>query len=118
MKKKALIALVIFGTFIGSFAANAIPDMRPYSEKRQDVIDEMSKLIREQREKGDYGCCIEPACDMCFMGHWIWDDGVCRCDELIAQGRTDEICPQCKRGIEEGRCRSTQQTCPFTDIMA
>jgi hypothetical protein len=64
----------------------------------------MYDLIDLQAREGNYRCCIDPPCTMCFMGDWIWDDGTCRCDDMIAQGEDDKVCPQCKGGSEEGTC--------------
>ena len=44
---------------------------------------------------------------MCFLGDWLWDDGTCDCDGMIVKGEWDKVCPQCKKGIEEGFCKST-----------
>lgn len=96
-------ALIAFLTIASMGAADSFED------RRIKVIGEMEDVIRDEVEAGNYKCCIDPPCDMCFLGHFIWEDGVCRCDELIAAGRADEVCPQCKRGIEEGRCTSSDK---------
>lgn len=99
-------------------AANTVYSQpRSFEDRRADVIGEMNSLIKEEVESGEYRCCIEPACDMCFLGHWIWSDGVCRCDDLMARGEFDKVCPQCKKGVEEGRCKSTKgDVCPLPGI--
>lgn len=69
----------------------------------------MNKVIDQQVKEGNYGCCIEPACTMCFMGEWLWDDGICRCDGMIVKEELDKVCPQCKKGLGEGLCKSTNE---------
>ena len=80
-----------------------------YQQKREVVITGMMAAIDQEILEGDYKCCIDPPCTMCFLGHWLWDDGICRCDDMIAKGELDKVCPQCVRGIEEGQCKSTQK---------
>lgn len=80
-----------------------------FSEKREHVLGELQLAIDDAVEEGKYHCCIEPACTMCYMGSWIWDDGTCDCDGMIAKGDFDKVCPQCKRGIEEGLCKSSNK---------
>ena len=60
---------------------------------------------------GKYKCCIKPLCTMCYLGEWAWEDGTCDCDGMIAKGDLDKVCPQCKKGIEEGRCKSEVGAC-------
>ena len=43
---------------------------------------------------------------MCFLGHWLWEDGSCYCDEMILNEEDDKVCPECKAGIKEGKCKS------------
>jgi len=69
----------------------------------------MEELIDQQVKKGNYRCCIEPACTMCLMGDWLWDDGICRCDDVIVKGENDKVCPQCKKGLEEGKCKYSEE---------
>jgi len=73
-----------------------------FEERREKNISEMEKLIGE----ADYKCCINPPCTMCYLGNWIWDDGTCDCDGEIAKGNWDNVCPECKGGMEKGECES------------
>ncbi len=82
-----------------------------FEEKREKVLGELNLAIEEAEEQGRYKCCIEPACTMCYLGNWIWEDGSCYCDDMIANGEMDKVCPQCIRGIEEGSCKSTAEFC-------
>ena len=110
----ALTALALVTVTIGGNAFVTMPGIqsqksfgespKSFEERRTRTLNELSDSIEEAVAEGNYGCCIEPACTMCYMGSWLWEDGACRCDEMIAQGEFDKVCPQCKRGIEEGRC--------------
>ena len=75
----------------------------------QRIIEERNFAIQKAVESGDYRCCIDPPCSMCYMEANQWNNneaGTCACDDLIAQG--DEPCPQCKSGLcdtdENGTC--------------
>jgi len=48
---------------------------------------------------------------MCFLGDWIFENGKCDCDKFITQGDLDNVCPECRHGIEQGECQSTLDTC-------
>lgn len=89
-------------TGISSFEAKSFED------KREEVLIKMNMAIEHAKKEGKYKCCIHPDCTMCFLGHWIWDDGTCDCDGMIAVGEWDKVCPECKTGIEQGKCISTQ----------
>ncbi|MFH1728185.1 MAG: hypothetical protein ABIA04_07195 [Pseudomonadota bacterium] len=78
-----------------------------FEQRREKVISELNFAIENAKEEGKYKCCIEPACTMCYLGHWIWKDGSCYCDDMIAKGEMDKVCPECQKGIEEGFCKST-----------
>lgn len=110
MRSVILIFLFLFfGIFIGIIFASVYPNFQSFEERRENIIIEMNSVISQNVEEGEYKCCIEPACTMCFLGNWVWDDGICRCDDMIAQGKDDKVCPQCKRGLEEGRCKYSQK---------
>ncbi len=115
--RKAYAITLVLGFIVGAAAAAAYPMFQGYQGRRSRVIGDMNSLIEESVEAGEYKCCIEPACDMCFLGHWMWEDGVCRCDELMREGRFDSVCPQCLRGVEEGRCKSSEEdgVCPVPE---
>ena len=48
-------------------------------------------------------CCIEPPCEMCFKGEWIFEEGSCRCRTELANGNIQNVCPECRKGLAEGR---------------
>jgi hypothetical protein len=83
-----------------------------FQENRQTVLNQLSASINEARLEGKYNCCIDPPCTMCYLGNWLWPDGTCRCDEAIANGEFEKVCPQCSKGPEEGQCLATaEQEC-------
>jgi hypothetical protein len=43
---------------------------------------------------------------MCYLGVWVFDEGTCKCEEMIEKGEFDKVCPECKKGIQGGRCES------------
>jgi len=73
----------------------------------EKVIENLYDAIELAEQKGEYKCCIEPACTMCYLGHWKFDKGTCYCDDAILEGRFDDVCPECVKGIEKGFCSST-----------
>lgn len=77
------------------------------------IVKERDYAIGQALARGDYRCCINPPCTMCFMeaNQWNnWKAGTCACDDLIAQGK--EACPQCKRGLDgEDSCGSVEESC-------
>ncbi len=79
--------------------------------QREDVIFSLQNAIAESVEAGEYRCCIEPACKMCYLGNWIFEDGKCACDDLIAEGKFNQVCPECKGGMEKGQCESAGDSC-------
>lgn len=79
-----------------------------FEEKREKVITGLFLSIEEAVGEGKYECCIEPPCTMCYLGNWLWEDGICRCDEMMENGEWDKVCPQCVKGIEEGLCKSAK----------
>ncbi len=79
-------------------------------QRRANILEGIMEEINIARLEGKYKCCIEPACTMCYLGDWIFEDGTCDCDGMIANGEFDKVCPQCKKGLEEGRCISGVET--------
>ena len=109
---KGLVFVLILGIIAGILVASAYPNLQSYSQRRATLINDINSEIAKSVAAGNYRCCIQPACTMCYMGDWIWDDGICRCDDMIAQGQYDKVCPQCKKGLEEGRCKySNDKNC-------
>ena len=105
-----ILASVIIAIIFVLIKAQVIDDFKAksFEEKRNEILSEIDVALKEATESGNYKCCIEPPCKMCFLGNWIWEDGKCECDIMIAQEKWDKVCPECKAGIEEGRCVSTK----------
>lgn len=80
----------------------------------EEVIENLYKAIDIAEQKGEYKCCVEPACTMCYLGHWKFEKGTCYCDDAIAEGRNEDVCPECKSGLEKGLCKSVSNyACEF-----
>lgn len=95
---------------LGMFVINAFVFLKLNGPSTpQKVIENLYDAIDIAKQKGDYNCCIEPACTMCYLGHWKFEKGTCACDDAIAEGRFDDVCPECQSGIEEGLCTSTKE---------
>ncbi|MFH1403960.1 MAG: hypothetical protein ABIH11_06815 [Candidatus Altiarchaeota archaeon] len=107
-KKWVAVSGIALVTLIAAVSSIVFATQQSFEERRAGVIGEMNTLIAEQKTDGEYRCCIDPPCDMCFLGHWIWGDGKCRCDDMIAKGEFDKVCPQCKKKAEEGQCKSSE----------
>lgn len=90
-----------------SFIAVAVFTSGQYSPEK--TIAMLNKAIDKAEENGDYKCCIEPACTMCYLGHWKFDVGTCFCDDMIKKGRYEDVCPECNKGAEEGICNSANE---------
>ena len=118
-KKIVLVGAVFFIFFIflflnSSIIGNVIFDTKGFEGQREEVLSKLYLSIEKAKQEGKYRCCIEPACTMCYLGHWIWKDGSCYCDDMIAKGEWDKVCPPCRSGIEKGLCKSTQTgNCPI-----
>lgn len=104
-----LIVLITAGTVI--FFTNKNAEKNTFEGRREKVLSQLYLAIEDAEKIGKYKCCIEPLCTMCYLGDWVWEDGTCDCDGMIAMNDWDKVCPQCKRGIGEGRCKSGIGTC-------
>ena len=107
-----LLLLLIAGKFGFSLTKTPNPLFETLNskEKHQRIIEERDFAIQKAVEAGDYRCCIEPPCTMCYMEANQWNNfaaGTCACDDLIAQG--EEPCPQCKSGLCETDAGGTCQ---------
>ena len=84
-------------------------------EMHARIISERELAISMAQERGEYGCCISPACTMCYMEANQWNNhkaGTCACDEAIARG--EKPCPQCERGLIKDTgisCEITSEKC-------
>jgi hypothetical protein len=106
MKK---IILIIFILLTGGMAGylffifqNPIFEKLGAYQMYDKIIKERDYAIGQAVMAGDYRCCINPPCTMCYMEENKWNNyvaGTCACDDLIARG--EEPCPQCKRGLDD-----------------
>jgi len=106
--KFIILFLVIFVVVFGYLLIRDYFRTESLDQKRQKNISEMEELINKAMLTGDYKCCISPPCKMCFLGDWIWQDGRCDCDTEMVLGDWDNVCPECKKGVKEGRCSSSK----------
>ncbi len=77
------------------------------SQSKLDPLEQQVKIVALRDEaiqravnRGDYHCCINPPCTMCYMEANPWNNhtpGTCACDDLIAQGK--QACPQCQNAL-------------------
>ena len=81
------------------------------NDSPEEVIKSLYKSIDLAEQNGDYECCIEPACTMCYLGKWKFEKGTCHCDQAIKENKNDDVCPECKSGIEKGLCKSSLDDC-------
>lgn len=113
MKSKAIFASIFLMILIVSrkfLLPNKIQNS--FESQREKILLELNLAIQDAEKMGRYKCCIEPLCTMCYLGEWLWEDGNCDCDGMIAVESWDKVCPQCIKGIKEGRCKSEINTCP------
>jgi len=103
-----MLAAGVAGFLIAQELNSSFESLSP-EEKYQRIISQRDQAIRQAVAAGDYNCCINPACTMCYMAANQWNNfkaGTCACDQLIAQGK--DPCPQCKKGLcnknEDGFC--------------
>lgn len=112
MKDKFFLFVFLFFIIISVILINAkITGRIIGTENPEEVIGNLYKSIGIAEKNGDYRCCIEPPCTMCYLGKWKFDKGTCYCDDAIAEGREEDVCPECKKGLEEGTCESSREIC-------
>ena len=74
----------------------------PQGNNLQTLLALRRQAIEEAKAAGDYRCCIDPPCTMCYLEANKWNNftaGTCACDDLIGKG--EEACPQCEQGAAE-----------------
>lgn len=103
MKNKIIFLIIFVFAFMLSYVAfgqeTKFEDLDA-DEKQRLIVLQRDKAIYEAKDRGDYKCCIDPACTMCYMEANQWNNfkaGTCACDDFIAQDK--EPCPQCKNGL-------------------
>jgi len=108
--KERILSLDVFNTYKAEIIKE---EKENFQTEREKLLSQLYSTIEKAKIEGKYKCCIEPPCTMCYLGEWIFEDGTCNCDGMIAKGEWDNVCPQCIRGIKEGRCKSKIGTCPI-----
>jgi len=104
--KEKLLSLEVFNTY----KATVIKETTSGFQKEK-ILSQIYSAIEKAKAEGKYKCCIEPPCTMCYLGAWVFEDGTCKCEEMIEKGEFDKVCPECKKGIQERRCKSSNGTC-------
>jgi len=115
MKTKLTIFILIILITIGSgiYLLQQKTSENDFEKNQERVLSPLYLAIEEAEKMGKYKCRIEPSCTMCYLGNWVWEDGTCDCGGEIAMGEWDKVCPQCIRGIKEGRCKLLEiSACP------
>ena len=95
--KKIFLFIFIFFLFILLLSVLNYKKEPSFEERRGRILSELNLAIEDAREEGRYKCCIEPPCTMCYLGDWIWKDGSCYCDDMIAKGDFDRYVRNVKR---------------------
>ena len=107
MKTKTMMMIMLLSMLLGVMLGMGVFAASNGKEKNPDeVIGNLEKAIKQAEERGDYRCCLQPACTMCYLGKWKFEKGTCYCDDAIKEGRFDDVCPECKKGLEKGICES------------
>lgn len=90
-----VVFLLAFIFFTTTFSADGLVNSKneSFDQRRAKNLNELSLSIQDAVAQGKYKCCITPPCTMCYLGDWIWKDGICRCDEMAAKGEFDKVCP-------------------------
>jgi copper chaperone CopZ len=104
--KEKLLSLQVFSTY----KAVVIEETTSFFQKEK-ILSQIYSAIEKAKTEGKYKCCIEAPCTTCYLGAWVFEGGTCKCEEMIEKGDFNKVCPECKKGIQEGRCRSSNGSC-------
>jgi len=104
--KEKLLSLEVFNTYKAMVINETTSELQ-----KEKILSQIYSAIEKAKAEGKYKCCIEPSCTMCYFGNWIFEEGTCKCGEMIEKGEFDKVCPECKKGIQERKCRSLNGTC-------
>jgi len=122
MIKKVLIVFFFFVLIVSSFGAGyfvyanfnpKFADLSP-EEMYKTITQDRAYAIELAEKRGEYKCCIEPPCTMCYDGPTKWNygqAGKCFCDDFIARG--EEPCPQCKKGVCSSENHLSSKDSPY-----
>jgi copper chaperone CopZ len=100
--KEKLLSLEVFNTY----KAVVIKETTSFLQKEK-VLSQIYLAIEKAKTEGKYKCCIEPPCTMCYLGAWVFEHETCKCEEMIEKGEFNKVCPECKKGIQGVKCRSS-----------
>ncbi len=95
------VAILAPGYYAFSAYHNDFKQLSPQAQYNK-IISERTIAIEAARQAGNYRCCIEPACGMCYMNANQWNNytpGTCACDDFVAKG--EPACPECERGLAD-----------------
>ena len=119
MKKFIFIILIFllgsFGNYLFFSIQNPAFEKLSPEAMYQKIIKNRDFAISQAVARGDYKCCINPPCTMCYLEANQWNNfiaGTCACDDLIAKG--EKPCPQCERGLIKDTgysCEISSQNC-------
>lgn len=99
-----ILLIIVVSGLIGYFLHNppqslSFKSLSP-NEQHSKIIEQRDYAINQAVLAGDYRCCINPPCTMCYTEGNKWNygkAGTCACDEFIARG--EDPCPQCVKGL-------------------
>lgn len=117
MNKSIFLATIIGGLVTGGMIliANFPFRLMTVNQMRHHIEEKQYQAIEKAKAQGDYKCCYDPGCTMCFMNENEWNNqqvGHCDCADLIAQGK--QPCPQCIQALKQedsGTCNVELQDC-------
>lgn len=98
------LAILTVGFIAGAFVLLSISLFRfmPVDQMHHHLPNYQRRAIEKAKDRGDYTCCYQPGCTMCFMSANQWNDqqaGHCDCAEFIAQGK--QPCPECVSALKQ-----------------
>ncbi|PIU69287.1 hypothetical protein COS81_00540 [candidate division WWE3 bacterium CG06_land_8_20_14_3_00_42_16] len=76
----------LFGYILNYFTVINFKNLSP-QQKYERIQQELNLAIHAAQSHGDYRCCINPPCTMCYLSPNPWNNftaGTCACDDLIA----------------------------------
>ena len=90
------------GLMLAHFSFPSFAQLSP-DEMHQRVVSQRDFAIKKAVERGDYNCCVLPACAMCYWEGNLWNHqqpGECDCANFVQRGETP--CPQCVKALNQG----------------
>lgn len=115
MKYYFLLILMLLIGLTTSIWLNPPVSLKSAEKIHDDVVTMRNYGIELAQANGEYKCCIDPVCTMCYMEGNKWNynqPGKCFCDDFVARG--EDPCPQCERGLWEdtgSSCEILSENC-------